>query len=451
MDVDGSQDSERFRCVLILRWFFPPGWEARLHGKQGCLPPRLSFAFARRGIPAKTSAPRRINNLKTLHLYILRQVLAALVLTVLVFTFVLLLGTVLKQLLDLMVGGVAGMGLVAQAVALVIPYLWTFSLPMGMLTATLLVFGRLSADQELTAARASGISLISLVWPVLALSVVLCGLSAWVNLDLGPRCRVASNSLIDQVRLDMTASQLPEGRYIKDFPGYILYVGKNHGGELENVMIFALKDETNFLMRIDAARGKVTFTPGTTEVRLQLTDTKTFYFDEKRIETGNAQELNLPPVNPASRQKKVAKAKASQMTFLELRALIREAEALQRTPPPADLPPAEMKAWVRQWQKRAEQNISPMWVQLHRQLVFSFACFGFTLIGIPLGIRVHRRETNVGFFMSLILVGAYYGLLMAASALDRRPEFVPHLLIWLPNFIFQGVGIVLLWRANRGV
>jgi lipopolysaccharide export LptBFGC system permease protein LptF len=389
--------------------------------------------------------------LNTLHRYILRQVLAALVMTVLVFTFVLLLGTVLKQLLDLMVGGAAGIGLVAKAIALVIPYLWIFSLPMGMLTATLLVFGRLSADQELTAARASGISLISLVWPVLALSVLLCGLSAWVNLDLGPRCRVASNSIIDQVRLDVTAAQLPEGRYIKDFKGYILYVGKNHGGELENVMIFALKDETNFLMRIDAARGKVSITPGTTEVRLQLTDTKTFFFDEKRIETGNAQELNLPPVNPDVRERKTAKAKASQMTFLELRELIREAEALQRVPPPPGLSPDEMKAWVTQWRKRAEQTISPMWVQLHRQLVLSFACFGFTLIGIPLGIRVHRRETNVGFFMALILVGIYYGLLMAASALDRRPELVPHLLLWLPNFIFQGVGIVLLWRANRGV
>jgi lipopolysaccharide export system permease protein len=110
-----------------------------------------------------------------------------------------------------------------------------------------------------------------------------------------------------------------------------------------------------------------------------------------------------------------------------------------------------MQDWVAHWQKRGAETISPMRVQLHRQLVFACACFGFTLIGIPLGIRMHRRETNAGFLIAIILVFVYYGLLMAFSSLERRPEFLPHLLIWVPNFLFQGVGAVLIWRANRGL
>ena len=187
----------------------------------------------------------RRTKLKTLHKYLIRQVLATLFLTVAVFTFVLLIGDALKEILPLLVTSHARIGTILEITGYLIPFIWVFALPMGFLTATLLVFGRFSADQELTAARASGISLLSLISPVLLLSIFFCGVSAWINMDLGPRSRVAGKDLIFKLRAELVNVALPEGRYISDFPGYIFYTKKNDRGKLEDVTIYKFENETN--------------------------------------------------------------------------------------------------------------------------------------------------------------------------------------------------------------
>lgn len=386
-------------------------------------------------------------NVKTLHAYLTRQILASLVMTVLVFTFVLLIGNVLKDILPLLMSGQVSLGAVASAVGLLVPFAWVFALPMGMLTATLLVFGRFSADQELTAVRASGISLVSLIIPILLLSLALCGICALVNLDFGPRCRVAFTTMRYNFGAKFSSVMLPEGRFITDRPGYIFYIGKNRGGNLEDIMILQLESDTNLQRTVLAPRGSMVVDSANKVLRLTLQDAKSI---EMNGETLLSQEVPIElELEPS--QKTALQPKIDDMTFRQLCDELGDLERRVRLPVSLKhLTPEQRLERKRQWEQQRNDVVTPIVFQMHRQVAFSFACFGFTLLGIPLGIRVHRRETNVGIAIALVLVAVYYSFILLGQALQHRPEFFPFLIVWIPNFLFQTIGAILLWRANRG-
>ncbi len=77
--------------------------------------------------------------------------------------------------------------------ALVLPFSLTFTIPWGFLTALLLVFGRISADNELIALKASGVSIPRICIPVFLLAIILTGICFWINIDIAPRAEHADD------------------------------------------------------------------------------------------------------------------------------------------------------------------------------------------------------------------------------------------------------------------
>lgn len=398
--------------------------------------------------------------MKTLHLYLTRQVLATLFMTVAVFTFVLLLGNVLKEVLPMLMSRQTTLLTVGKAILLLIPFVLMFALPMGMLTATLLVFGRFSADQELTAARASGISLLSLAAPIVLVGLLCCGVSAWMNLQLAPQSRVAFKNLLLEAGIRQPNTLLPEGQFVKfatekksadDIQQtFILYVGKNDGRTLKDIAVYVFKDETNAIMQVYAPRGEFRVDPVAQQLEIHLFDGHSLFMANGIWQPQFGGEwTKLLDLRSAIKSGK--HVRVSDMTFGQLRQELRDMNKRLAAPGWGKSAGARPTATPRELDKLRAQITSPLRLNLHRQLAFSFACLGFTLVGIPLGIRVHRRETNIGVAIALGLVVVYYSFLILGQSLEARPELFPHLIVWVPNFLFQAIGAVLLWRANRGM
>ena len=388
--------------------------------------------------------------MRTLRWYLLRQSLATLGMTVLVFTFVLLLGESLKEIFALLVNGQVSGWILTQAVGLLIPFVLVFALPMGLLMAMLLVMGRFSADHELTAARACGVSLVALVSPLIALSVVCAGLCAAINLEWAPKCRAAYKRLLFQAGTDQMGAWLRERVFIKDFPGYILYAGKVDGLKMEDVRVYQLDAEGRKRSYLWASEGRVEL-----DRTNQLATFTLFDGRELSKEAGlepawhSFGELQVPPLSLPTQFSE--KPRLSNMSFRQLTRELLDLESVLQTDSASGgkLSSEELRAKLRELELASQALTEPIRVQMHRQVAFSFACVGFALVGIPLGIRAHRKETSAGFALSLVLVLIYYSFFILAQSLESRPELYPHLLVWVPNFLFQFVGVGLLWRANR--
>jgi lipopolysaccharide export system permease protein len=299
----------------------------------------------------------------------------------------------------------------------------------------LLVFGRLSADNEITAMRASGVSLGQVIAPVVLLAAAMTGVCLYINTTLAPACKSRIRSFFVNQALDNPMSMLVEGAAIRAFPGYVVYVGRRVEQKrlVEDLVIYSLNDDGHVVSKITADRGTVSIDAASQKLLIDLENVEGDLRDPKdptnvhKIRPGIRAdryplEFDLSQLLRKSRQ---VKKRASDASVVELRQEI------------ADL-------------KQAGIYPGNEIVEVHQRYALAAACLAFTFIAIPLGIKASRRETSVGMAISLGLALVFYLVMIVASSLKNRPEAYPEAILWLPNLAFQLIGLWLIRRVSRG-
>jgi len=193
--------------------------------------------------------------MRILQAYIARGFLMTFGITLLVFLFVMAIGNIFK-VIDLFSRGVSGI-LILKVFSYGIPSSLIFAIPLSVLAAVFLQFSRLAGDREIIAMRACGISLWEIIKPPFIISLLLCGLCIYINCNVAPDSHYASRKIRSKLGIETPISLLDEGRFIRDFPGLTIYIGKKSDNLLKDIIINQVeKDGVKTTIR--AASGTVT-------------------------------------------------------------------------------------------------------------------------------------------------------------------------------------------------
>lgn len=376
-----------------------------------------------------------------IHRHIFANVFLTCAAAVAMFGFVLMIGNAMKDLLGPMLAGQIAIDTFFRLVTLLIPFVFYYALPMGMLTGILLVLGRMSSDREITALRSSGVSVAWLSAPIIFLALMGVVASLLINFQFMPVARLAyQREFAEAVRQNPLSFIVPK-TFIRDFPGKVIYVGESKALELSDVWVWELDKQARAKVVYHAQKGKLIFHEKENTLELIGQEVSVEYRDAKDPELFSGQLKGMgyfgtfPWTMPLSKiaGENIVQKKLKWFTFPQLMA----EWARLRRPDPAV--PKEEQA----------KQLMRVQITIQEKFATAFSVLSFALVAVPLGIKVSRKETSANLGLGLFLALGYYFASIMAGWFDSYPALRPDLIVWLPNIVFQGLGLWLFYKVDR--
>lgn len=355
--------------------------------------------------------------------YIVREITVPALLGLVIFTFILILGRLLR-LADLVINQGVPMGQIATLFAYLMPTFLVITIPLGFLLGVLLGFTRLSGDNEVTALKATGVSLYRLMRPVLACALVASALTALSTLVIAPACKQLFRSQVFEIALSQATIKLQPRTFNLDFDGLAIYANgvDEKTGAMQGILI-ADERSGNAPAVILARSGRIIPDRSQLSVTLRLSDGSIHRKPRRKgEETYQLVDFSTYDIN------------------LNLGQQLPSRENRYRKP--AEYPMSELIAGITDSPDPRQRTKFD--IELQRRLILPLAPLLFALIGVPLGIQSHRSGRGSGFSMALAVFLLYYMILSFADTLCSDKGFPVVLTMWTPSVLFFAGGAYLL-------
>jgi len=310
-------------------------------------------------------------------------------------------------------------------VALSLPHIIVLTLPIAFLLGLLIGIGRLSADSELTALRASGVDLLVLYRPIGLLAVVIGAATLALMLSVVPR----TNHLLYAMRLRLSsfafAQRIQPGVFSPEIAGLRVYTegASSDRRELTGLIISDRSGAEGQRLTF-ARRGWLELEESMGRLWLRVEDAERHHVDDdgRRYDvTSFSGRMVLQDNGPT------LGVTEKQIREQTLRELLARAAARTRRPEDRRLALTEV----------------------HKKFALPAACLVFGLIGLPLGIVNRRGGRAAGFAVSVAIVLLYYALLATGEARAIEGRMSPAFAMWLPNILLLAFGVFALIRVRR--
>lgn len=370
--------------------------------------------------------------MKTLQRYILGELLYPFFMGVFIFTFILIMDKIFA-LADLIVKYGVSLWVVGKLLVLILPSTFAITIPMGCLVAVIVAFARLKGDNEITAMKASGVSLLPIMLTTLLFGGVLTAAMVGFNNNVLPSANLAYKNLYYDVVSKRASIVIKDHVFVNDFDGYSFRVGSMDplSGELRNIIVFVLGRRNEDPVRtIFSKRGRLITDSKTRRVMLKLEDGF------------------LQMVQPDNLQIYSRLDFQSNVLDLDINHALADQNP-QNLRSAREMSMGEIAKEIRTGSPNGE-SLNTLRVEFYKKVSIPFACLAFVLIGAPLGILAPRSNKFIAYFIGVLLIFIYYIFLSLGETFGSDGRMNPFWSMWLPNLMLTLVGVYgLVWVINE--
>lgn len=308
------------------------------------------------------------------------------------------------------------------------PFFMLMLTPIACMLSVFLTYLRMSNDRELTALRASGVSLYQLLPATLAFSLLCTAFSFYISLfGLSWGMERFKVSLMEFARTK-TQLSLQSGVFNQEFPGLTIYAQQVDLGSGDIRFIF-VQDRSNkgFTNTVVAPEATVVTDAEKEQIRIQFRNGRIYRRQDEQLDVLHFGSYAVRlPLGRMLRSMGFERVSPKEMSYAKLLQYDSDQELMK--------------------QLDTERQLKVK-VELQKRLALPLGCLVLGLFSVPVACVFRALRQQHGLLLSLGVFLVYYGLMSVFESLGESRILPPALGMWLPNVLFAGTGIMFLRQA----